>query len=114
MWAWASAGCGSETVYCIAEVRAEDQGQGITDPGFHNPNAVGTTICWGDIVGKSYCRARDGIFASRDDYENGAAPFCRENGFTTACAGGQFYVEPGVTCPASPFTSSTDTALESW
>jgi hypothetical protein len=113
-------GCGGGSGYCIAEVSADDQGQGVTDQVWYNPNAVGTTVCGGDSVGASFCRQRDGIFGSVDDYENGAAEFCEENGFDVDCspdAGSTgnvdivtLWVEPGTTCPESPFTTTSSSA----
>ncbi|MCB9673273.1 MAG: hypothetical protein H6734_27665 [Alphaproteobacteria bacterium] len=122
-WSWAVVlvGCGGQTGYCIGEVSADDQDEGVTDSVWYNPNAVGTTICGGMEVSKGFCNQHGGTFGNVDDYENGAAPFCEENGFTVDCspdAGSTgnvdivtLWVEPGTTCPADPFTSTSDSSL---
>lgn len=121
MWAVVLVGCGGEAGYCVGVVSADDQDQGVTDSVWYNPNAVGLTICGGDTVSKAFCHQHDGTFGSADDYQNGAAPFCEEQGFSVDCspdAGNTgnvdvvtLWVEPGTTCPASPFTTTSDTAL---
>lgn len=93
-------GCkAGERGYCIAEVRAEDQDQGVSDPGFYNADLVGTTVCVTDAVTHAFCKERDGTFGSVDDYENGAEPFCAEHGFEVACTN-MAMVESEDDCPA--------------
>lgn len=101
-------GCGGgESVYCVAKVRAEDQGQGVGDPGFYNPDLVGKTICWGSEVSASFCSERDGAAGSLDVYENGPEEYCSEHGFGVACGGGLFMASASD-CPNA--ANDTDAA----
>jgi len=94
----AAAGCADPLGYCIAEVRAEDTTGNVTDPGFRNPDLVGLTICYTDTVARSRCDELGGTFGDADDWENGADPFCQENGFGTSC--GQVFVADEAACPS--------------
>jgi hypothetical protein len=109
-------GCKPDPAYCIAEVTADQIGQGVTDPYFHNPNAVGLTICYEGTVDIGYCRDLGGIF-SGDEYEDGPDGFCDDNGFTVDCNGDSnivgVRVEPGTECPESPFTTTTAAGSDS-
>lgn len=97
----AAVACGnSDPAYCVGEVLAEDQGQGVTDPGFNNPDLVGQTICWGDTVSVGFCKDHDGTWGLTDDYQNGPEPFCEEQGYPFACGGG-LYMPTEADCPSS-------------
>lgn len=121
-WLVALVGCEQDLGYCIAEVSAEDQGQGISDPVWYNPKAVGTTICGGYDVSAGFCRKKDGIFGNTEIYQSGARKFCEENGFTVDCSPEveftsnidhvTVWVEPGTECPEGP-SFFTTTAAES-
>ena len=91
-------------MYCIAEVRSEDQGKGITGPGFYDETMVGTTICYGDRVARSWCDERAGQSGSVDVYEYGAEEYCSENGYEFNC-GSEVYVMNEEEC-----SSAEDTA----
>lgn len=74
---------------------------GVQDPYFENPEAVGVRICSPDIFAPSACDFEDAVQGDVDVYEDGAEAFCADNGFTEPCPAGLF-VEPGVACPAPP------------
>ena len=97
-------GCaGEESVYCIAEVRAEDQEEGTSGPGFYNEDLVGTTICYGDRVTRSWCDDRDGQAGDLEVYENGAEEYCTENGYSYNC-GSEVYVASAGECSSDDDT----------
>jgi hypothetical protein len=93
-------GCADHsTGYCIAEVSADLQDGTVTGPGFYDPDLVGTTICYDDTVGRSFCSEMGGTFIDVDELEFGAAGWCADEGYPTDCGQNVFVADPAE-CPA--------------